>query len=293
MKMIELIEHTSSAKEDGRRQPPYYLGRCTLEGGCSVIRWLLAVVLMLSMTGCSRQPSNQLVVGMELSYPPFETVDEQRHPVGISVELAQELGKALHREVRIENIPFDGLIPALQTAKIDLIISSMTETAERARSIDFSDPYLHTGLCVLLNKSASIESIADADKPNVTIAVKQGTTGQMYAREHLKNAHVLVLDKEDACVLEVIQNKAQGFIYDQMSVFKHWQQHQDATKALLKPFQQEQWSIGLRKDQGELKNQVNGFLKDFKASGGFDRLGEKYLADQKAAFKKLGISFYF
>jgi len=123
--------------------------------------------------------------------------------------------------------------------------------------------------------------------------VKQGTTGQIYAREALRNAHVLVLDKEDACVLEVIQNKAQGFIYDQMSVFKHWQQHQDATKALLKPFQQEQWSIGLRKDQGELKNQVNGFLKDFKASGGFDRLGEKYLADQKAAFKKLGISFYF
>src|SRR4051812_34981947 len=101
----------------------------------------LSVLLIISSLSCSRQPANQLVVGMELKYPPFEMVDQQGQPTGISVELARELGKALHREIRIENIPFDGLIPALQTAKIDLIISSLTETAERARAIDFSEPY--------------------------------------------------------------------------------------------------------------------------------------------------------
>jgi polar amino acid transport system substrate-binding protein len=253
----------------------------------------LFFALVLVLLSCSREPSSQLVVGMELKYPPFEMVDQQGQPTGISVEMARQLGKALHREVRIENIPFDGVIPALQTARIDLIISSLTETPERARAIDFSEPYLHTGLCLLINKSAPLESITDADKPNISIAVKQGTTGQVYAREHLKSARVLVLDQEDACVLEVVQNKAQGFIYDQMSVFKHWQQHQDATKALLRPFQQEQWAIGLRKDQSELKKQVNTFLKDFKASGGFERLGEKYLADQKEAFARLNIPFYF
>lgn len=266
-------------------QPPRYVATCAVR--------LLLSIGVLFLTSCSQQPATQLVVGMELNYPPFEMVDQQGRPSGISVELAQELAKSLHREVRIENIPFDGLIPALQTAKIDLIISSMTETAERARSIDFSDPYVHTGLCLLANKSASIQSITEADKPAITIAVKQGTTGQIYAREHLKKARVLVLDKEDACVLEVMQNKAQGFIYDQMSIFKHWQQHQDTTKPVLNPFQQEQWAIGLRKGQDELKKQVNGFLKDFKATGGFDRLAQKYLADQKAAFEKLNVPFYF
>ena len=51
--------------------------------------------------------------------------------------------------MEIRNITFDGLIPALKTGTIDLIISSMTATEERARSIDFSDPYVFTGLAIL------------------------------------------------------------------------------------------------------------------------------------------------
>ena len=96
-----------------------------------------AVVCLLN--GCSREEHKQLIVGMELKYPPFEMVDTNGAPTGVSVDLANALGKYLGREVTIENIPFDGLIPSLQTHKIDLIISSMTATAERAKAIDFSD----------------------------------------------------------------------------------------------------------------------------------------------------------
>jgi polar amino acid transport system substrate-binding protein len=230
---------------------------------------------------------------MELNYPPFEMVDPQGKPTGISVQLAEALGQFLHREVRIENIPFDGLIPALKTGKIDLVISSMTETPERAQSIDFSQPYLRTGLCLLLSKNAAIDSISQADQNGFSIAVKQGTTGQAYASQHFQKAKVLALDKEDACVLEVVQGKAQAFIYDQMSIFKHWQQHQDATRALLKPFKEELWAIGIRKGRDDLKAQVNAFLADFKSKGGFDQIGDQYLKDQKEAFRKLGIPFYF
>ena len=84
----------------------------------------------------------------------------------------------------------------------------MTETPERARSIDFYDPYLQTGLCLLVTKDSPIQTIGDVDKPGVTVVVKQGTTGQGYARDHLKTAQVLVLDKETACVLEVAEGKA-------------------------------------------------------------------------------------
>lgn len=257
------------------------------------VKWLLALALCLAAPGCAPNPAARLVVGMELNYPPFEMIDPQGKPFGISVEMAGALGKFLGRDVRIENIPFDGLIPALKTGKIDLIISSMTETPERAESIDFSEPYLRTGLCLLVNKSAPIRSIADADESGFHIAVKQGTTGQLYAQTHLKRAQVLVFDKEDACVLEVVQDKAQAFIYDQMSVFKHWRQHPDATRALLEPFQEEAWAIGLRKGDAALKTQVNRFLSEFRAHGGFEALGEKYLPGQKEEFKKLGIPFYF
>ena len=249
--------------------------------------------LFSGFLGCGERPSGRLTVGMELNYPPFETLNPQGAPTGVSVDLAKALGQHLHREVQIENIPFDGLIPALKTGKIDLIVSSMTETPARAQSIDFSDPYLRTGLCLLVNKKAAIGSIDQADQPGYSIAVKQGTTGQLYAQQHFSRARVLVLDKEDAAVLEVVQGKAQAFIYDQMSVFRHGQQHAEAVNALLKPFQEEHWAIGLRHGDEPLKAQVNEFLKAFRSEGGFDRLGNTYLAEEKAAFQRQGIPFLF
>ena len=93
---------------------------------------ILATTVIPVFPGCSRSTSEELVVGMELAYPPFEMTDESGNPVGVSVDLARALGEHLGREVRIENISFDGLIPALKTGRIDLVISSMTATGERA-----------------------------------------------------------------------------------------------------------------------------------------------------------------
>lgn len=246
---------------------------------------LLLCVLAGSFVRAAEPP---LRVGMELGYPPFEMRDASGQPAGVSVDLARALGDFLARPVQIENLPFDGLIPALKTGKIDLILSSMTATAERARVIDFSDPYLRTGLCLLAGARSTAQTPADAR----TIVVKKGTTGHLYAAKNLRSAQVLVLDKENACVLEVAQGKADAFIYDQMSVFSHWQRNRDTTRAVLTPFQEESWAIGLPKGS-PLRAKVNEFLARFRADGGFERLGDKWLAEQKAEFRKAGIPFFF
>lgn len=257
------------------------------------LKILLALMLAWPQAGCSRKPRAELVVGMELSYPPFEMTDTQGNPTGVSVDLARALGASLHRKTVIRNIRFDGLIPELKTGKIDLIVSSMTANAERAQSIDFSEPYLKTGLCLLVGAHSNIQSISDADLPGQTIAVKKGTTGHNYAREHVRNAQVIVLDAESACVLEVTQGKAAAFIYDQMSTYENWRKNPDATRAILVPFQQESWAIGIRKGNNALRSQVNRFLADFRKKGGFGILGDRYLKEQKEAFKKMGLPFYF
>ena len=179
---------------------------------------LMAFFVFLTSAGIASaaETAKPLIVGMELAYPPFEMTDTNGKPTGVSVDLATDLAKSLGRPVVIQNTSFDGLIPALKTGKVDLVISSMTATAERAQSIDFSDPYLSTGLCLLLKKDSAAKGIADLDKAGVKVAVKKGTTGHLYATAKLKNAEILVLDKESAAVLEVSQGKADAFIYDQM-----------------------------------------------------------------------------
>src|SRR3984885_8198563 len=117
-----------------------------------------------------RAEQKELIVGMEMSFPPFEMLDASGQPAGVSVDVARAMGQYLNRPIRFENIPFDGLIPSLKTGKIDLIISSLTMTEDRQKSIDFSDPYLKMGLAILANQKTDIQSINDVDKPGRNVA---------------------------------------------------------------------------------------------------------------------------
>ena len=253
--------------------------------------------LLLAMLGILipivRADQNALVIGMELAFPPFEMLDSSGQPAGVSVDMAHAMGQYLNRPVRIENIPFDGLIPSLKTGKIDVIISSMTVTEDRKKSIDFTDPYLKMGLAILAAKNSDIQSINDVDKPGRNVVVKKGTTGNIYALQHFKNAKLLVLNDQSACAIEVSQGKADCFIYDQISVFENWKKYEATTRAILQPFTQEDWAMGIKKGNDALRTQINGFLKEFKESGGFDALGAKYFGENKKAFQELGIPFYF
>jgi len=264
--------------------------------GFLVASWFIGLTLLLS--GCGQgtdenQGKEPLVIGMELAYRPFEMTDANNQPSGISVEMAKALGNYLQRPIQIENIPYDGLIPSLRTGRIDLIISSMTRTPERAEAIDFSDPYVQTGLCLLVNQDSPVQSFEDLKGSGRKLAVKQGTTGHLYAKDRIASENLLVLDQEEAAVLEVVQGKADAFAYDQMSIYRHWQRNPDTTRALLDPFRAETWAIGIAKGREELLESVNDFLESYRAEGEFDRLANDYLPEEKAAFEKLGYPFLF
>jgi len=259
---------------------------------------IVAILVAFLFLGCQEKSNDEdkpLKIGMELAYPPFEMSDKDGKPSGVSVDLAYALGKYLNRKVIIENIAWDGLIPSLKTKKIDMIISSMTITQERKKTIDFSIPYAQSSLAILANKKSGINSIDDLNQKGKVVAVKKGSTGNIYARDHLKNATILVFDKENACVLEVVQGKADGFIYDQLTIYKNWSKHQDSTKPILASFQKdfEHWGIALRQGEPELKAQVNEFIKKAKSDHTFDTFSYKYLKEARETFDKLGIPFFF
>jgi len=268
--------------------------------------FLLAFTILFSFAiiGCSEEkketkanvePKKEVLkVGMELAYPPFEMSDKDGTPSGVSVDFAKALGKYLGRDVVIENIAWDGLIPSLKTGKIDLIISSMTITDERKKSIDFSIPYAQTSLAILTNKDSGVKSIDDLNVEGKKIAVKKGSTGHIYAKNNLTNAQILTFDKEAACVLEVVQGKADGFLYDQLTIYKNYANNKETTIALLKPFQKdfEYWGVALKQND-PLKDKVNEFIKKAKADGTFDNFAKKYLTDAKKTFDELNIPFFF
>lgn len=256
---------------------------------------ILSLFTLALTMGISTFAAQPLVVGMELAYPPFEMTDTKGNPTGFSVDMAEDLGKYLGREVKIENMSYGGLIPALMTKKIDIILSSMTITKEREKSINFSIPYSKSYLSLLAGKNSPVEKPEDLNNKGRKIAVKKGTTAHLVATQYFPKAEILVFDKETAAVLEVTQGKVDAFIYDPLTVLKNWKDNPETTKPILNQFQKdiEYWGVGYRKDDKELGEKINSFIEDYRAQGGFEKLSEKYLGEQKKAFDERGIPFFF
>jgi polar amino acid transport system substrate-binding protein len=250
---------------------------------------VLASILLLA--GCNRQPSNTLRVGMELTYPPFETQTISGEPDGVSVKLAEALAANLGRPLKIVPMEFSALIPALKSGSIDLVISSMTATDERRQSIDFSEPYAFTGLALLVGKNSPINSIDDLKSANRRLAVKSGTTSESWATRNLPNTQRTAFSDDAACVLEVAQGRADAFIYDQLSILRYQRKNPETTRALLKPFTEEAWAIGLAKGNADLRGKTNAFLAKFRSQGGLSKLADQYLKEEKAALESQNIPF--
>ena len=244
--------------------------------------------------GQASSEKKPLVVAMELAYPPFETKDVNGNPSGLSVDLITQFAEEYNYDITIQDTAWDGLIPSLQTGMADCVISSMTITDERAQQVDFSDPYAVAQLALLTNTSAGITSIDDLNQAGRSVAVKTGSTGDIYATNNLPNANIVRLADESACVTEVVQGKVDAFIYDQLTIYRNQQSNPDTTTAVYIPFQNpEHWGIAVQKGNTELLNQLNEFIAKCKQDGTFDRLTDKYLSQEHAVFEQLGFKWFF
>lgn len=251
----------------------------------------LALSLLFTLCACSR--SNKLIIGTDATYRPFEYVDEKGEIVGVSIEVGREIGKALGREVEFRNINFDGLITALRTGAVDLVISSMTATPERRQSIDFSEPYVKTGLSILAAKNSTIQSAADLKTPGRKIVVRLGTTGESWCRENLKEAKITALDADVSCVMEVVNANVDAWVYDQLSIMNYHAENADKTRALLAPLREEVWAVGLKQGDDELKAKVNDVLARMRGDGSFNKLAERFMAKEKQMMAAQGLPFVF
>ncbi|MBC8127758.1 MAG: transporter substrate-binding domain-containing protein [Gloeobacteraceae cyanobacterium ES-bin-144] len=263
-----------------------------------IVRHLLFIsavcAFFIVSIGCDQKAKSsmpELRIGMDLSYPPFEMQDKTGKPDGISVRMAEALAKHLGRPLKIVPMEFSGMIPALKTGNIDVILSSMTATDERRQSIDFSKPYAFTGLALLVRKDSNIQSIDDLKTGDITISAKAATTGETWAINNLPLAKRVVFEDQTACVLEVAQGRADAFIYDQLSIFKYAQANPNTTRGLLKPFVEESWAMGTAKGNTLLLAQINEFLDEFRAHDGFAKLGEQYLKKEKKFLESAGLPF--
>ncbi|WP_080482193.1 ABC transporter substrate-binding protein [Pseudomonas syringae] len=146
----------------------------------TAIKLGLASLLALAVNAQAAEP--QLRIGIEAAYPPFASKTPDNQIVGFDYDI----GQALCAEMKVECVwkenEFDGLIPALKVKKVDAIISSMSMTPERMKSVDFSDRYYRIPARLVVRKDSGITDVP-AQLKGKRIGVQRATNFERYATE--------------------------------------------------------------------------------------------------------------
>jgi polar amino acid transport system substrate-binding protein len=222
----------------------------------------------------------ELRVGFEAGYMPFEMTDKKGRFVGFDMDMAKEMAKAMGVKFVPVNTAWDGIIPALITKKFDIIMSGMTVTQERNLKINFCDPYIIVGQTILLNKKheGKVKSYRDLNNKKYTVTSKLGTTGEQAVKRMIPKSNYKSFETETEAALEVVNGKADAFVYDlPMCVVFNAQQGAGNLVFLDEPFTYEPLAWAINKGDPDFLNWLNNFLNQVRNDGRYDRFYNKWI----------------
>lgn len=214
-----------------------------------------------------------LVMGTNAEFPPYEFYEGQE-VVGIDAEMAAAVAEKLGMELKIEDMAFDSIIPALTAGKIDMGVAGMTVTEDRLASVDFSDSYATATQVIIVKEDSEIAS-AD-DLAGKTIGVQLGTTGDIYASD-VEGATIEQYNKGMEAVMSLSQGKIDAVIIDNEPA-KVFVSEVEGLKILDEAFVTEEYAIALAKGNTELLDKVNAALAELKEDGTLQSIVDKYIS---------------
>ncbi|MDH0339150.1 transporter substrate-binding domain-containing protein [Metapseudomonas otitidis] len=220
-----------------------------------------------------------LRVGMDPTYMPFEMTNKRGEIIGFEVDLLKAMSKAMGVKLELVSTSYDGIIPALLTDKFDMIGSGMTLTQERNLRINFSEPFIVVGQTLLIRKDleGKIKSYKDLNDGQYRITSKIGTTGEMVAKKLIAKAQYHGFDNEQEAVMDVVNGKADAFIYDApYNVVAVNKAGAGKLVYLEEPFTYEPLAFGLKKGDYDSINWINNWLHQIQKDGTYDRIHAKW-----------------
>ena len=238
-------------------------------------------------TGSSSGPdlklvkSGTLTVCSDVPYPPFEDFDKSSPTgfKGFDVDIISAIAKDIGLKLAIKDSDFDALQSGLllNSGQCDLGASAMTITDERKKRLGFSDPYYDSQQSLLVPVGSDIKSIADL--AGKTVGVQKGTTGETYAKEHVKGAKKIVSMKDDGTEFQALKAGTVDALLQDLPV--NLNHTADGKFTIVEQYKtDEQYGFAVKKDNTGLLDAVNGALKKLKDSGSYQTIYNTYFKPQ-------------
>ena len=238
---------------------------------------LLAAAATLAF-GTQAIAADKIKLGTEGAYPPFNLIDASGAVVGFDVEIGQALCAKMGSECEVVTSDWDGIIPALNAKKFDMIIASMSITDERKQAVDFTDPYYTNKLQFIAPKSADFETDADSLKGKIIGAQRATIAGQWLEDNLADTVTIKLYDTQENAYLDLSSGRLDGVLGDK---FVNWEWlKSDAGKDFEfkgdPVFENDKIGIAVRKGEDDLRNKLNQAIKDIVADGTYKKINDKY-----------------
>ena len=228
--------------------------------------------------------SEKLVVqvGTSPTYPPFES-EEQGELVGFDIALIEKIAEVEDFEVQFSSMQFDGLIPALKSGQLDVVVGALSITDKRMESVDFSNAYYESGLSILTKPDSGIASFDDLQ--GKLIGVQKGTSSYNYmVANGIKDNDIKQYADISTAYNTMENGGVDAILYDNPSNINYLNEQETDAEIVGDILAGEFYGIAVNKDKKELLEKINDGLAKLQENGTYEQLFDDYLNGEKNGF---------
>lgn len=218
-------------------------------------------------------------VATDATWPPMEFVDTEREIVGFDIDLIKAVAQAAGFEVVIQNTAWDGIFAGLANGDYDAVISSVTITAERAETMDFSTPYINAGQVLIVRQEQAAAVTTLADLAGEAVGAQIGTTGA-FEIEAAAGVTLRTYDELGLAIEDLAQGRIAGVVADTPIAADFVLQNETYSGVLQivgEPFTEELYGIAVRKGNDAVLALINAGLEVVLADGTAEALETRWL----------------
>lgn len=217
-----------------------------------------------------------LKVGLEGTYPPFSFVDESGKLTGFEVELAQALAKELGVKADIQPTKWDGILAALESKRLDVVINQVTISDERKKKYDFSVPYTVSGIQALTRKADAASIAKPADLAGKKVGVGLGTNYEQWLKQNVPQADVRTYEDDPTKFQDLMNKRIDVILVDRLAALDTVKKTGDRLGVAGEAFSRQEAGVTLRKDEPELLKAVDDALAKLRKDGTLAQLSQKW-----------------
>ncbi|HEU20422.1 MAG TPA: basic amino acid ABC transporter substrate-binding protein [Deltaproteobacteria bacterium] len=218
-----------------------------------------------------------ITVATDATWPPMEMVDENKNIVGFDIDFLTAVANEAGFEVTFKNTAWDGIFAGIAAGKYDAIISSVTITEERQKTMDFSLPYINAGQILVVPKESEVVKLAELKGGKVGAQI--GTTGSFEIKK-TEGVELKAYDEIGLAFEDMAAGRINGIVCDTPVAANYAlqrEEYKEKFKIVGEPFTDEYYGIVVRKGNKKLLNLINKGIKAVQAKGIDKQLENKWL----------------